>query len=848
MEFEKLGSFYLGKEYDLETQGLTDRLVMYDARDLTTHGVCVGMTGSGKTGLCIDLLEEAAIDRVPAIIIDPKGDITNLLLQFPDLLPSDFQPWVNVDDARRKGMSLDEFSSSQAELWKKGLATWGQDGDRIRSLQAAAEFAIYTPGSDSGIPVSLLHSFKAPKVDWASNAEMLREKIQGTVTALLGLIGIEADPLRSREHILMSSLFEHSWQQGEDLDMRKLILAIQNPPIRQLGVFDVETFYPSKERFELVMSLNGIMASPSFAAWLQGEPMDVASFLATPEGKTKHSIFYLAHLNDAERMFFVTLLLNQVISWMRAQAGTTSLRALVYMDEIYGFLPPVANPPSKKPFLTLLKQARAFGVGLLLATQNPMDLDYKGLTNAGTWFIGRLQTERDKARLLEGLESASAQSGQQMDRATLDRLISSVGNRVFLLHNVHEEAPIVFQTRWAMSYLRGPLTRMQIQTLKEPKVGAPATAGPAPSTVGAVASAAAPPAAAPGVWPPPAKETVTGGLMSTPPAVPPGFNQVFLPVRKGASSALLELESGNLGVLKDPQQKLAYRPVVFASARVHFIDRKREVDETRAFNLLSEVPDRMSGIRWEDARSMDSEQSRLSPRPELDAVFEPLPEAVNEESELKNIQKDLADYLYRTSHLTLFYNAALKEYGLPNEDERDFKLRLMQLAREVRDDEVDKLTDKYDRQLRRLKTDLDKAQLAVEKKEATAQARNREFMVSVGESLVGMFMGRRSLRTASSSLGKYRMQSSAKMGVEEAEQKVEALQGELAAVEEELKTKVQEITDKWDAAVDSFETVPVTPRRSDVEVDAVALAWLPCWIIRGVDTRGLTIERSVEAI
>jgi hypothetical protein len=356
MDFEKLGSFYLGKEYDLTAGELQDRLVMYDARDLTTHAVCVGMTGSGKTGLCIDILEEAAIDHVPAIIIDPKGDITNLLLTFPELRPEDFQSWVNVDDARRKNLTVEEFSAHQAELWRTGLARWGQNGERIRLLKDSADFVIYTPGSEAGLPVSVLHSFAAPSLSWDTDIELLREQIQGIVSALLGLIGIKADPVRSREHILLSTLFEHYWRRGEDLDLAKLILSIQNPPVRKLGVFDIDTFFPTKDRMDLAMEMNSIIAAPSFQSWLKGQPLDVTRFLSTEEGIPRHSIFSIAHLSDAERMFFVTILLNQIITWMRRQPGTTSLRALLYMDEIFGFFPPVAAPPSKKPMLTLLKQ------------------------------------------------------------------------------------------------------------------------------------------------------------------------------------------------------------------------------------------------------------------------------------------------------------------------------------------------------------------------------------------------------------------------------------------------------------------------------------------------------------
>ena len=496
--FEKLGAFYLGKAFDLGQGQLQEDLILYDARDLTTHAVCVGMTGSGKTGLCIDLLEEAAIDSVPAIIIDPKGDITNLLLTFPDLRPEDFQPWINPDDARRKGMSIEDFAAKTAKDWREGLASWGQGPERIRMLKDSAEFRIFTPGSESGLPISIIASLKAPALNWDDNQEALREQIQGTVSALLGLVGVEADPLRSREHILMANIFENFWRQGKDLDLAKLIMAIQNPPVRQLGVFDVDTFFPEKDRFGLAMALNDIIASPGFSAWTEGEPLDIADLLHTPTGKPRHSIFYIAHLSDAERMFFVTLLLEQLVTWMRQQSGTTSLRALLYMDEIFGFFPPVANPPSKGPMLTLLKQARAFGVGVVLTTQNPVDLDYKGLTNAGTWFIGKLQTDRDKARVLDGLETAASTAGGALNRSELDRAISGLGNRVFLLHNVHEDKPVIFQTRWAMSYLRGPLTRSQVRELmKDAKTetAAAASATPAPPVAAAMAAASRPAAA-----------------------------------------------------------------------------------------------------------------------------------------------------------------------------------------------------------------------------------------------------------------------------------------------------------------------------------------------------------------
>ncbi|MFZ1265481.1 MAG: ATP-binding protein, partial [Anaerolineae bacterium] len=490
-DFEKLGVFYLGREYDLTRRAAEDSLILYDSKDLVTHAVCVGMTGSGKTGLCISLIEEAAIDGIPSILIDPKGDLSNLFLTFPQLRGEDFLPWINAEDAAKKGLSPEDYANQQAATWKKGLGDWGEDGGRIQRLRDAAEFAIYTPGSNAGMPVSILKSFAVPPFEILDDGEMLQERINTTVTSLLGMVGISADPLTSREHILVSTIIARTWLDGHDLDLASLIQAIQTPPMTRIGVLDLEAFYPARDRFNLVLALNNLVASPGFATWMEGVPLDIGQILYTPKGKPRVAIFSIAHLGDAERMFFVSLLLNQFLGWMRTQSGTTSLRALVYMDEIFGYFPPVANPPSKLPLLTLLKQARAFGVGIVLATQNPVDLDYKGLSNTGTWFIGRLQTERDKARVMDGLEGAVTAAGASFDRSRMEQIISGLGNRVFLMNNTHEDEPVVFTTRWAMSYLRGPLTRSQIKILMDPYKARLPIAAPAAATRTRPAPAAA---------------------------------------------------------------------------------------------------------------------------------------------------------------------------------------------------------------------------------------------------------------------------------------------------------------------------------------------------------------------
>ena len=513
-------TFYLGRRYDPDSKRVTDDVVYYDSRDLTTHAVVVGMTGSGKTGLCINLLEEATLDNIPSIIIDPKGDITNLLLNFPDLRPEDFQPWVNLDDAQRAGMDVAQYSADIAHQWQQGLASWGIVPDRMRWLKVAARYSIYTPGSDAGLPVSILASLRAPRDNWEANAEANREKINGIVTALLALVGRDVQPMQDKEHVLVANIFEYAWQHGQDLTLQDIILQVQKPPFDKLGVFPLNDYISERERQKLALDLNNIVAAPSFQSWLSGDPMDIQNLLYQPDGRPRVSIFYIAHLSESERQFITTLLLENMLGWMRTQSGTTSLRALLYIDEMFGYFPPYPrNPPTKEPLLRLLKQARAFGLGMILATQNPGDLDYKGLSNAGTWFIGRLQSENDKQRVMSGMESL-ASVNNEMNLRDVGRLISDIPPRVFLMHNVHDQAgPIMIHTRWAMSYLRGPLTRQQVQTLmanqkarlgiaagagtQQPAPVAPASVGPGFASQIAAQQAAAPQSAVVPYTPPP---------------------------------------------------------------------------------------------------------------------------------------------------------------------------------------------------------------------------------------------------------------------------------------------------------------------------------------------------------
>jgi hypothetical protein len=540
-------TFYLGRRFDPSTNKLADDVVYYDSRDLTTHSVVVGMTGSGKTGLCISLLEEAALDNIPAIVIDPKGDITNLLLTFPDFRPEDFQPWVNVDDARRAGLDLPAYAADIAQRWKDGLQSWGIVPDRVRWLQKAAKYSIYTPGSDAGLPISILASLRAPREGWAGNEEANREKINGIVTALLALAGLSVEPIKDKEHVLVANIFENAWRQGQDLTLENIILQVQKPPFEKLGVFPIDQFMPEKQRAKLAMDLNNIIAAPSFQSWINGQPMDIQSLLYQPNGRPRMAIFYIAHLSEQERMFITTLILENMLGWMRTLSGTTSLRALLYVDEMFGYFPPYPrNPPTKDPLLRLLKQARAFGIGLVLATQNPGDLDYKGLSNAGTWFIGRLQSPQDKEKIVAGLQSL-ASAEDTLNLKEVEKLVSDIQPRVFLMRNIHDDSgPILVHTRWAMSYLRGPLTRQQVQVLMQTQrqqLMQQIAAAPAYAQAGVGGGAAAPlsynvqaqaAAGAPNFpLPPMPGQTATGALPTTlpgefstqaaPPPPPPGF-------------------------------------------------------------------------------------------------------------------------------------------------------------------------------------------------------------------------------------------------------------------------------------------------------------------------------------
>jgi len=825
--------FYLGRAYDPTKQTVSDQKVTYDPSDLTTHAVVTGMTGSGKTGLCIAMLEEAALQGIPAIIIDPKGDLTNLLLHFPDLAPQDFQLWMDADQARRAGKTVEQSAMEASLNWRNGLNEWGITQERILALKNSAQFAIYTPGSDSGIPVSVLSSLAAPEISWDENREVLREKISSTVTALLGLVGYEdIDPLRSREHILLANLFENAWSKGKDVELTELILQTQTPPFDNLGAFPVDTFFPAKDRMELAMVLNNILASPAFETWRNGQSLDIGAMLYTNDNRPRHNIFYLAHLSDTERMFFITLLLSAVETWMRTQKGARGLRALLYMDEIFGYLPPQRNPSSKQPLLRMLKQARAFGLGLLLATQNPVDVDYKALSNAGTWLIGKLQTEQDKDRLLDGLESAAG----GVSRNEFDKLISSLGKRVFVLHNIHAKQPELFQTRWTMNYLAGPLTRTQIPDLNklanadvtiqtQPKPvstqqAVPSTETDSPSFMASTSPAAKKPETTN------RKPQIEGS--QTKPPVPAGIKEYFLPQNYSLPEAFKA--AGESMPAEAQIEGMLYRPALVAAAQVRILDRKLGVDSELSRAAFVESLEKRGSVRWDEylfnSHALENAESSPLPSSRFSTIDSPL----NDVKLMSAMQKDFADWAFRNSSVQARANDVLKVYAGPDVNRAEFMRACADAASQKRDAEIAKATAQFDRQLRTLNDK--KAREERELREDESEFSHRKWE-EAGTHLENIFGGgKRARRRVSTSLSKRRQTEKAKADVEESVDAIADYTKQIAELEKRRDETVREINDRWGHVVNDITEVTVSPKKTDVFVSIFGVAWTPYYVIR----------------
>lgn len=801
------GELYLGGIVDPATHERTGDPVLYDSGAFTTHGVIVGMTGSGKTGLSMILLEEALLQGIPTLVIDPKGDMGNLALRFPDFAAADFEPWIDPMLSDRDGVSVADKAVATAELWRTGLESWDIGADRMTALESAGDVTIFTPGSSTGVPLNIIGSMDAPPE--GLDAESLQDEIESLASSLLGLVGVDSDPISGREHILLSNLLQHAWSAGRSVDLGSLIAQVQDPPMRKLGVIELDSFFPADDRMKLALKLNGLAASPSFASWTQGPPIDIDSLLHTPDGRPRATVISIAHLNDEERQFVVTLVLSKLITWMRSQPGTSELRALVYMDEVFGFVPPTAAPPSKKPILTILKQARAFGVGMVLATQNPVDLDYKAISNAGTWMVGRLQTERDKVRLLEGLESVSGDT----DRAELDATISGLDKREFLLHSTRQSAPSVFTTRWAMSYLAGPLTREQIAKL---------TADAPERTI--VEPAGSDPSATP------------SGDQSDPAVKAPAA-----PLADDETSVMPEVADGVAVRWLDPAAAWAeqvgavaggtvLRPAIVSRLELLFDETKADVRHEEEWeSVLFPVGDRFDA---DAAVAVDYDDRDLREVAPEGAVYQLADAPIHTKTFFTKARTALRDHVYRHELVELFQNAELKAYSRIDESREDFEVRCKKLADDGADAEVDQLRASLVKKVDRIKAAIAKAEDRVREAGQAAQGRKGDELASMAGDLLGGLLGGR--RTTRSILGgfkrassKRRQSSSAAERLHTAENRLAEKLDELDELEAELADSLYEIQDAWDDKADLIEAFEVGLEKADITVDEVVLVWIP---------------------
>ncbi len=922
-------NFYLGRTFNNQTGKLGTDVVYYDSRDLTTHAVVVGMTGSGKTGLCVTMLEEAILDNIPAIIIDPKGDITNLALTFPELQPQDFKPFIHPDDARRAGMDIDTYAADIAQTWEDGLAQWGIVKDRVRWLKGAAELSIYTPGSDAGLPISILASLRAPRFNWQGQEETVRERITGIVNALFALAGMNYEPVKDVEHVLLSNIIESNWMQGKDLTLEDIVLQIQQPNFEKLGVFPLDQAISEKKRYKLAMELNNIIAAPSFQSWLKGQPLDMQSLLYQPNGRPKVSIFYTAHLNDQERMFITTLILETMIGWMRTLSGTPSLRAMLYIDEMFGLFPPYPkNPATKEPLLRLIKQARAFGIGLILATQNPGDLDYKGLSNAGTWFIGRLSSANDRNKVMAGLKSM-ASTEDEMDLGDVEQLISDVQPRVFLMRNVHNTGgPILMHTRWAMSYLAGPLTRTQIGWLMQgqkqqllaqmaqqyyvgqqgypPQQGGYGQQGyppqqgygqvpnqgwtqphqtggftPPPPAFGAQTAPPPPPGfnappPPPGFAPqqpnygqggygqppaqagfgaqsagfgtqgmPPANVGDTGAFNTQPsqnqrlpgdfvqnkPPVSGNMQEFFLPTIMTSQQAFGAYEQRTGQRLPTAGQVvLAYKPVLLAQTSVRYQEKKAELYTSRDYGFHIPDLDARGLVHWEEHQAPVFDSRQLSREPFGEAIFQELPLGLQDEKRIKALEKELVDFLYNTAKMIIPHHTQFKMYGNPDGDMSQFQSDVYQRAREERDAEIDKLSDRYGGLMDKLEDRLRRKERELTAEQSEIRDRQREQLYTTGEAVLSLFQGRTNYTLSRMSRAtRYKRQT--EEDISESQEVIADIEREMLALEQEYEQKLNEVNNKWGQIANSIQEYTITPYKKDIHIMVFGVGWLPNYYV-----------------
>ncbi|MFY9088548.1 helicase HerA domain-containing protein [Arcobacter aquimarinus] len=777
-DYEKLKLFYIGKEKINENYVP----LVYKNKDLLTHAAIIGMTGSGKTGLGISLLEEAAIDNIPSIIIDPKGDMTNLLLTFPNLNGSDFEPWIEEQDAINNGLNVKDFAQKTADLWKNGLEKDFQSANRVEKLKNSADFTIYTPGSNAGVQISILSSFKAPSKEVLEDNDLLVSLINSTVSSILSLID-EKNDSSSKESILISSIFMNYFLEGKDLSLEELITLIVTPPFSKIGIFDLETFFAQADRLKLALKLNTIIANPAFKTWIEGETLDISNLLYDESGKAKVSIFSIAHLNDSQRMFFVSLLLNQMVSWMRRQEGTTSLKALLYMDEIFGYFPPNSNPPSKLPMLTLLKQARSFGIGIILSTQNPVDIDYKGLANIGTWFIGRLQTKQDKEKVIDGLSSANEGN---LDKNEIMNLLSNLEKRNFILKNINEDGIKLFQTRWALSYLKGPIPKEGIKKLMAEKLNSSSK-----------------------------KEQKNEE------------NHTLINIEKSIPKPIIPNNLSQKYHYSSQNSAYYLQPYLICSCDIHYVNASKDIDLKTNESFKIYLDETIKEINFDEKEKLES--NFYDTKEKANSFYYEIPSFIQNERELKSIEKSFADYVYRNSKLTLFKNDALKITSKQDESLSDFKIRLQDRLNEKIDLEVEKLQERFKKENDSFEKKLNSLYEKLQREQQQATSTTTDTIIAIGTSILGAFFGRSSTATtigkvATSAKGATKILKE-KNDVKQVENEINQLQEKKESLKTLLENEIEKINSSNLSSNYPVEEIFIKPKRSDIYNIKLELLW-----------------------
>ncbi len=780
--YENLKLFYIGKEKINENEYLP---LVYKNKHLTTHAAIIGMTGSGKTGLGISLLEEAAIDNIPSIIIDPKGDMGNLLLTFPDLKREDFEPWIEEQDAINNSLTVSQLAQKTASLWENGITNDFQNKERIAKLKNSADFTIYTPGSTAGVPVSILSSFKAPSFEVLEDTDTLNQLVGSTVSSLLSLVDIKENT-SSKEHILISSIFMSFYSENKDLSLEELISCIVTPPFKKVGIFDLETFFSSEERLKLALKLNSIIANPSFKSWIEGEALDISNMLYDENGKAKVSIFSISHLNDTQRMFFVSLLLNQMVAWMRRQEGTSSLKALLYMDEVFGYFPPSKNPPSKQPMLTLLKQARSFGIGIILSTQNPVDLDYKGLANIGTWFIGRLQTLQDKEKVIDGLTTGNS----NLNKEELMDMLSNLSKRNFIMKNIHEDTIKVFETRWVLSYLKGPISKDDIKKLMTQKIA----------------------------------KALNKPIITKQEKMPIDTNSI----NTNSIKPILPNNLVEYFNYKSQQNSYTLQAFLLASCEINFYNASKNIDLKKQIVEKIYLDETDTNINWDDCEIL--QDINFSKNERINSSFCNLPVFLQNSNKIKLMQKDFINKIYKNSQLTLYKNNQLKIISKQNETLNEFKIRLKDKLNEKTDLDIEELQEKYIKEENKLQDKLDRLYIKLEKEKDEASSKTTDTLISIGTSILGAFFGRSAftktnMTKAANSAKNVSKVLKERKDIEFVEIQIQEINTDISILKEKLEDEISNIKTQNDIVNYEIEEISIKLRRKDIYNVQLSILW-----------------------